>query len=100
MHLGFQTMRTELKATEALIAKHNIPQPAPDRREDRRDHDDRDRYTDRDRGDRDRGDRDRDYRGDRDYRSDRGGGRGYNRGGNSDRPYRSRGRGRGRGYQN
>ena len=78
MHLGFQTMRTELKKTEAMLAKGNIPKPetvVPERRED----DHRDRYYDRER-ERER-DRDR--------------GAGYHRGG----PPRGGYRGSGGGYR-
>jgi hypothetical protein len=73
MHLGFQTMRTELKRVDALLAKGNIPKPeTSDRREDY------DRDRDRDRG------------------SYRPGGRGGYRGTSYASPsggYRSRGRG-------
>ena len=53
MHLGFQTMRTELKRIDALLLKGNIPKPENNPSSDRRDDYDRDRY---DRGGGGRGD--------------------------------------------
>jgi hypothetical protein len=52
MHVGFQTMRTELKKMEAVLAKGNIPKPDTHQQmAERRDDYDRDtRYIDRERG--------------------------------------------------
>ena len=45
MHLGFQTMRTELKKIDILLQKGNIPKPeSSSQPSDRRDDYDRDRY--------------------------------------------------------
>jgi len=53
MHLGFQTMRTDLKNTDELLKDGYIPKPAEPAASDRREDSsyDRDRY---DRGDPDR----------------------------------------------
>jgi len=44
MHLGFQTMRTELKRIDGLLQKGSIPKPESNPSSDRRDDYDRDRY--------------------------------------------------------
>ena len=79
MHMGFQTMRTELKKMDAVLAKGNIPKPDTQQQmaERREDYDRDTRYIERERGFRGppRGHRGGGGRGSSEYRG-RGGGRG------------------------